>query len=385
MSVPTSNTSPPDSAERAALAGGPMGLYRLRRQAGRLAGDPAQLLALEKLQSLWRALKDYKPNNGAHGWRARLGLARSADPSPSGLYIFGPVGRGKSLLMDMFYKTAPLAKRRRVHFYAFMAEIHRRIHERRDIKGDPIGPVAKEIARETILLCFDEFQVTDIADAMILGRLFEALFELGVVVVATSNRAPDDLYKDGLQRDRFLPFIDLLKQKLDILELDGGRDYRLARLEGRPVYHVPADIKSHQALAQDFANLTAPAEARSVGLHVQGRVLIAPRAAKDVAWFTFEDLCGQALGPADYLALCVRFRTIIVESIPKLDRDLRNEAKRFSIFIDTLYEAHGNLIASAAVPPQELYTEGDGAFEFERTVSRLMEMQSVEYLAARAG
>jgi len=383
MSSPYS-TAPSRSPLRAPAIEGPLALYRERQKAGALMPDSAQELAVEKLQSLWRALQSYTPNNGAHGWRARLGLAPAADPPPLGLYLFGAVGRGKTMVMDMFFESATLPANRGVHSYAFMLEVHERIHARRQLKADPIAPVAKELAAEATLLCFDEFHVTDIADAMILGRLFEALFAEGVVVVATSNRAPDDLYKDGLQRERFLPFIDLLKRKLDMLELDAGRDYRLARLVGRQVYFTPADDMAYRALERAFADLTDNAlSARSVTLLVQNRFVVVPRAALGVAWFTFDELCNRPLGPADYLALCQQFPTIILEGIPKLGPDRRNEAKRFNIFVDTLYEAHGRLIASAEVPPDQIYTDGDGAFEFRRTVSRLMEMQSEEYLAAR--
>jgi cell division protein ZapE len=381
-------SSPPAAApsrkpQKDAASEGPLALYRARRAAGLLLPDPAQQLAVEKLQSLWRALSNYQPNNGAHGWRARLGLAPSADPPPAGLYIYGSVGRGKTMVMDMLFEATSLEPKRRVHFYAFMLEVHERIHARRRQKGDPIVPVAKEIASEATLLCFDEFDVTDIADAMILSRLFEALFAEGVVVVATSNRAPDDLYKDGLQRERFLPFVALLKQKLDVLELDAVRDYRLARMLGRQVYFTPADDMAYRALERVFADLTDNASARSITLLVQNRFVVVPRAAKEVAWLTFAELCGQPLGAADYLALCRRFHTIVLEGIPKLRREQRDAARRFNIFIDTLYEAHGNLIASADAPPQSLYPEGDGVFEFQRTVSRLIEMQSADYIAAR--
>jgi cell division protein ZapE len=333
-----------------------------------------------RLQRLWGELQRYKPNNGKN-WRAWLGLAVAPMPAPKGLYIYGSVGRGKSMLMDAFFTSVAMEKKHRVHFYAFMADVHARIHARREEKGDPIPPVAQSIAAETTLLCFDEFHVVDIADAMILGRLFAALFAEGVVVVATSNRAPGALYEGGLQRERFLPFIDLLKERLDVIELDGPRDYRLARFKGRQVYFTPPDAKAQQALAQAFADLTDDAQPARGTLTVLGHEVDVPRASKSVAWFRFDELCSRALGPSDYLALIARYHTFILEAIPRLDAEHRNEAKRFNIFIDALYDAHGNLVCSAEASPQELYTEGDGAFEFQRTVSRLMEMQSPEYLA----
>jgi cell division protein ZapE len=380
---------PPDRPESAAFdalaTGGPLARFRARQAEGQLLHDPAQTLAAQKLQGLARALADYHPSQGESGWLVRFGLAEAPEKPPLGLYIFGKVGRGKSMLMDLFFESAPVALKRRVHFYEFMQEVHARIHARRAEKGDPIAPVAHAIAAEATLLCFDEFMVTDIADAMILGRLFQALFGAGVVVVATSNRAPDDLYKDGLQRELFLPFIALLKERLDVLELEGARDYRLERFIGRPVYFTPDDAAARAALAQAFADLTDNAAAPPATLPVQGRLVKVPRSARGVAWFEFAELCEAALGPADYLALCRNYRTFVVAGIPRLGPEQRNEARRFNIFIDTLYEAHGNLIASAAAAPADLYTEGDGSFEFARTVSRLIEMQSAAYIADGRG
>ena len=388
-------SSPSDSRQVAAPADSPVAALRERRRKGHLRPDPAQDLAAEKLNMLHQALKDYVPlgHQGAlAGWKARLGLSRRQENPPQGLYICGAVGRGKSMLMDLFFAGAPVSPehKRRVHFHAFMLEVHQRLHAwRQRTKGeeaDPIPKLAEEIAAETWLLCFDEFQVSNIADAAILGRLFTALFEDGVVVVATSNREPDELYLGGLQRELFLPFIALMKEKLDVIELDGAVDYRLLRLRGLPVYHQPLSPASEAALDNAFATLTENGDgaphAAPCTLTVQGRKLQVPFAAKGVARFAFADLCAKPLGAADYLALATHFHTLIVSGIPRLNRDRHNEALRFMTLIDELYEHKVNLICSAEVAPGELYTEGDFAFEFQRTVSRLLEMQSDDYLTA---
>jgi cell division protein ZapE len=363
----------------------PIAVYWELRDKGVLKPDSAQLTAIEKLQSLYRALSEYRPDNGLRGWLARLGLTENGGGhAPMGLYLYGPVGRGKSMLMDLFFAAAPGPRKRRVHFHAFMLEVHDRIErERRAETEAPILKVAADIAHEAALLCFDEFQVDDVADAMILGRLFTALFNAGVVVVATSNLAPDRLYEHGLQRELFLPFVALLKQKLNIIELDGGRDWRLAGLAGKPVYLHPLGPAAHEGLAAAFAQLTDGAKGASTTLAVKGRTLVVPRTARSVAWFGFAELCEQPLAAADYLTIAEHFAAVIVEGIPRLGLQQRDPARRFNILIDTLYEARTLLIASAEVPPEEIYPSGDGAFEFQRTVSRLIEMQSEDYIANR--
>jgi cell division protein ZapE len=370
---------------RAAEAGGagPTALYRERIAAGEIQADPAQERVLARLERLHDGLRDYRrgaERSGILGW---LGLTEPR-PIPKGIYLWGPVGRGKSMLMDMFFAAVPIELKRRAHFHAFMLDVHERIEqERRAHSEEPVVKVAADLASEAALLCFDEFQVNDIADAMILERLFRALLEAGTVIVATSNRLPERLYENGLQRDRFLPFIALLGERLDSVELDSGRDYRLHRMRGRKVYHCPNDAAAQAALEAAFADLTDYGDIRGETLTVLGRALVVPRAGRNVAWFSFEELCARPLAAADYLALAERYAALIVDGVPRLSPRERNEAQRFHILIDALYEARTLLVASAEVPPAEIYVTGDGAFEFERTVSRLIEMQSEDYLANR--
>jgi cell division protein ZapE len=309
-----------------------------------------------------------------------------------GIYLWGGVGRGKSMLMDLFFAHATTEPRRRVHFHEFLIEVHAAIHTHRQHSGDdPIPVVAAVVAASAKLLCFDEMQVRDVADAAILSRLFTALFEAGTMIVATSNRPPADLYKDGLNRQLFLPFIALLEDRLDIVPLNGPVDYRLDRLGGAPTYYVPNGPEATAALSDAFFRLTDfPVEDRvrvpSETIAVPGgRSLFVPKAIKGVAVFSFSRLCRAALGAADYLAVARRFHTVILVGVPVMGPANRNEAARFVTLIDELYEHRVKLLIAADAPPQELYPAGDGAFEFERTVSRLQEMQSADYLALGHG
>ena len=370
---------------------GPLPAYRAMVAAGTLAADPSQRLAIERLQDLWAKLRGYDPSPSDGG---RVGLlfrflrrkaAEGAnDARPHGLYLVGDVGRGKSMLMDLFFAAADVPRKRRIHFHRFMQDAHSRIHawKRANPDGeDPIPPLADAIAEEAALLCFDEFQVNDIADAMILGRLFQALFNRAVVVVSTSNTVPDDLFRGKPGRDAFLPFIALLTQNLDVLVLEGDRDFRRARLRGMPTWHVPSNGRADRALDAAFSEMTHGAAARPERLTVMGRSVTVPVAARGVARFDFEALCGTALGAGDYLALATHYHCVLLDGIPKLSAENYDRARRFIVLIDALYDHRVKLVASADAMPDQLYERGEGARAFERTASRLEEMQSQEYLA----
>jgi len=356
--------------------------YRARIRDGDIRADPAQRAAVEKLQLLHMRLKDYNPGRGKKvslGW---LGFGRREEPDHqlTGLYIYGGVGRGKSMLMDLFFEAAPVRAKRRVHFHAFMQEVQVGVHIARESNiDDPIRTVADEVAESATLLCFDEFQVTDIADAMILGRLFQALFRRGVVVVATSNRPPEDLYKDGLNRQLFLPFIDLLHDKMDLIELESQTDYRLGRLATEQRYFAPLGPHARQAMDAAWARETGGAEGEAVTLSIRGRRIRIERATDEAGRADFQALCSQPLGPHDYLTVAERFTVFFLDDIPEMGWAMNNEAKRFVTLIDAFYEARVKLYCSAAVRPEALYTEGKGAFEFARTASRLAEMQAADY------
>lgn len=366
---------------------GPLKRYRELVASGALAPDAAQEAAAERLQGLESELAQRK--------RSLFGRAR---PAPvNGVYLWGGVGRGKTVLMDLFFNNSHVHPRRRVHFHEFMAEIHERIavwrslpeKSRRRHKGvnrkavdDPIAPVAYDIAREARLFCFDEFHVSDIADAMILGRLFDAMLTNDVVVVATSNRHPDELYPGGINRQLFLPFIATLKSRLDIVELAAARDYRLAQLSGAPVYYQPLGPAADAAMDAAWERFICGGRTHAEKIEVKGRILTVARAARGAARFDFEELCARPLGAGDYLAIARRYDTLFIDRIPRMGAAMRNEAKRFVTLIDTLYEMKTKLLCSADGEPDALYTDGDGAFEFERTASRLVEMRSEAYLAA---
>ncbi|MFN9927906.1 MAG: cell division protein ZapE [Phenylobacterium sp.] len=363
--------------------------YDARVASGAIRPDPAQAAALAPLIRLEGELTAARPSGLA-------GLFRKPAPGPRGVYLIGPVGRGKSMLMDLFHETAPEPLKRRTHFHVFMGEVHRLIDAWRkgdaaarkarfgQHKGDdPIPPVADVIAREARLLCFDEFQVTDIADAMILGRLFEALFGRGVTLVATSNRLPDDLYRNGINRQLFLPFIALLKARAEVVTIAGPHDYRLDRLRAAGVWFSPIDPDNTRHARALWADMLGPEAEDGETLEVLGRKLHFPKAAGGLLRADFDELCNVALGPNDYVAIAERFHTVFLEHVPRLTPDRREAARRFVILIDALYEARTHLVMLAEAEPAKLYPEGDGAFEFERTASRLQEMRSEGWLQDR--
>ncbi|BAV64491.1 cell division protein ZapE [Sphingobium cloacae] len=354
---------------------------------GELRADPDQEAAAHRLDRLQKEL-EAAPPRGSTLWK----LLRKAPEPPRGLYMWGGVGRGKSMLMDLFFDAVQIQRKKRAHFHEFMLDVHARLAEaRKSETGDPIPPVVESLAEEARLLCFDEMVVNNMADAAIMSRLFTGLLDKRVTIVTTSNRAPDDLYKNGLNRQLFLPFIDLIKDRLDVMTLNGPTDYRLDRLGDSTLWHSPNGPEATAALSKAFFRLTDyPPEDRAnvpaEDIPVQGgRTLHVPKSLKGVAVFSFKRLCAEARGAPDYLAIARKYHTVILVGIPVLGPEKRNEAARFVTLIDSLYEYKVKLLASADAEPARLYPEGDGAFEFERTVSRLMEMQSDDYLALGHG
>ena len=354
----------------------PLNLYNTKIRDGDLTADPVQEMAVAGLERLYQDVTKAS-GKGLVFWKKAEGVR--------GVYMYGGVGRGKSMLMDLFVSSLPeKVSARRVHFHEFMVGLHHDLHlaslDGRDVNG-ALPRIAKEIAGDTRILCFDEFHVTDIADAMILGRLFTALFKEGVIVVATSNWAPDDLYKDGLQRDLFLPFIDLLKEQVEVVYLDSPIDYRTQFLAEEGTYFTPLGAAAEKHADKLFADLTAGASpSHQEQIEVKGRIIPVPVVAGGAARFHFSDLCEKPHGAEDYLAIAERYHTVFIERVPKMGYDRRNEAKRFMLLIDALYEARTQVVFTAATVPEKLYVGDDHAYEFERTVSRLNEMQSAAYL-----
>jgi cell division protein ZapE len=368
--------------------------YAANAAAGRIERDDAQLDIVEKMTQLEARIAEYRlaRKSSTLGW---LFASRERSLPPiKGVYIYGDVGRGKTMLMDLFFESSPVARKRRTHFHEFMLDVHERIYAIRQkmklgehAEEDPIKLVAEELEAEAWLLCFDEFHVTDIADAMILGRLFAQLFERGIVMVATANVPPDELYKDGLNRALFLPFVDMLNARMDVVQLCARTDFRLEKLAGQPVWYVPGDAAADASLGQAWRRLTGGERGDLLKLALKGHSVRVPRAFMGAARFSFHDLCEQPLAAADYLRIAHEFHTVILDHIPVMSYDDRNAAKRFIILIDTFYDMNVKLIASAAATPDALYRADEGfeAQEFKRTASRLIEMQSQAYLARAHG
>jgi cell division protein ZapE len=368
--------------------------YDAEVAAGRIERDDAQLAVVAMMARLEARIFEYRlaRKSSPLGWL--FASRERALPRLKGLYIYGDVGRGKTMLMDLFFEASPVDRKRRVHFHEFMLDVHEHVNAvRQKMKSgahegqDPIKLVAEQLADEAWLLCFDEFHVTDIADAMILGRLFTQLFERGIVMVATSNLPPGELYKDGLNRELFVPFIHLLEAHMDIVRLGARTDFRLEKLTGRPVWYVPADAAADRALDDAWRRLTGGHDGGAQELPLKGRSVHVPRAFMGVARFSFHDLCEQPLAAADYLRIAREYHTIILDRVPEMTYDNRNAAKRFIILIDTLYDMNVKLIGSAATEPAALYRADQGfeAQEFKRTASRLIEMRSEAYLARPHG
>ena len=366
---------------------GPVALYRGLVREGALELDTVQESAAQRLQALSEQLRAVGFNGKKKtSLLVRLGLRRGP-PVPRGIYLFGDVGRGKTMLMDLFYGHAPVDLKRRLHFHAFMLEVHRWIHRWRKNGGgsnrdaDPIPALATDMASTASLLCFDEFEIHDVADALIMRRLFSALWAQDVVVVMTSNWSPDDLYLNGLQRELFLPFIALIKDRIDVIKLDAQFDYRLRSLKQKQVYFVSPKGKTDFKMQDIFHGLVGNVDIVSETLIVDGRSLKIPRVNQGLVWFTFEELCGRSLGAADYLEIAARYHTLLLSDIPVMTLEQRDKATRFAILIDILYEHNVKLVCSAAADPKALCPFGNDAFEFNRTVSRLSEMQTVSYLS----
>ena len=356
-------------------APGMIGAYAAALQAKGFDADPAQMQAVERLETLYQGLMHFKTARGN-----KLRRMISPPAVPRGVYFWGGVGRGKSFIMDCFFAAVPYKRKKRIHFHAFMHQIHAELRQHVG-KADPLVPVAERIAKETRLLCFDEFHVSDIADAMILGRLLELLFEKGVIFVMTSNYPPDNLYPNGLQRMNFLPTIELIKQKMDVMPLDGGQDYRLRKLEVMPVFHVPHDSETERAMAEYFEVAATMPGTVGDSIEINNRQVQTVRLAPGVVWFDFFSICGDGRAQADYLELVREYHTILVSNIPVLEVRHGAEARRFTWLVDVCYDHRVKLIISAATYPDDLYVEGPNAHEFFRTASRLTEMQSREYLA----